>query len=408
MEIPLLCLCIALLVQASLCFNANYTNCTEPDFRELKSKYTNLTQSIYQKATGRLDELESCDKAQGREPTCTRDKVVFRKEYGNLTKQERRDYVKAVLCLQALPARTPRNVSSGVRSRYDDFVVTHIQQTLTIHFTGNFMPWHRWFVYSYEKALRDECGYRGYQPYWDWPKYASAPQDSPIFDGSPTSLGGNGKSIEHDGIVLVDLNGNPALELPPGVGGGYVETGPFANMSVNLGPVGGINGTAPGPEGGLGYNPRRLKRDVGPAINLRYANYSTVLTLLSKPDISTYRALSEGGFAGVEIGPHGGGHFTIGGDPGSDMFTSPGDPAFWVHHTQMDRMWSLWQELDPDTRHSESEMNGGQYGHVTWNNEPASRKASFEDPIELGWAGGATTVGEVMNTLGGEFCYVYV
>lgn len=36
---------------------------------------------------------------------------------GDLTKQERRDYVKAVLCLQGLPARTPRNVSSGVRSR---------------------------------------------------------------------------------------------------------------------------------------------------------------------------------------------------------------------------------------------------------------------------------------------------
>ena len=68
------------------------------------------------------------------------------------------------------------------------------------------------------------------------------------------------------------------LALPAGVGGGYVQTGPFANMTVNLGPVSGINGTIPGPEGGLGYNPRRLKRDVGPAINMRYANYSTVLS----------------------------------------------------------------------------------------------------------------------------------
>lgn len=49
-------------------------------------------------------------------------------------------------------------------AQYDDFIVTHIQQTLSIHFTGNFMPWHRWFTYSYEKALRDECGYKGYQP----------------------------------------------------------------------------------------------------------------------------------------------------------------------------------------------------------------------------------------------------
>ena len=52
-------------------------------------------------------------------------------------------------------------------------------------------------------------------------------------------------------------------------------------MTVNLGPVGGLNGTAPGPNGGLGYNPRRMKRDVGPAMTQRYANYSTVLSELS-------------------------------------------------------------------------------------------------------------------------------
>jgi hypothetical protein len=48
--------------------------------------------------------------------------------------------------------------------KFDDFIVTHIQQTLEIHFSGIFMPWHRWFVHTYEKALRDECGYKGYQP----------------------------------------------------------------------------------------------------------------------------------------------------------------------------------------------------------------------------------------------------
>lgn len=48
--------------------------------------------------------------------------------------------------------------------KFDDFVVTHIQQTLDIHYSGIFPPWHRWFVYQYEKALREECGYKGYQP----------------------------------------------------------------------------------------------------------------------------------------------------------------------------------------------------------------------------------------------------
>ena len=140
----------------------------------------------------------------------------------------------------------------------------------------------------------------------------------------------------HDGPVLVAPDGLSTLPIPAGVGGGFVKTGPFANMSVNLGPVGGLNGTAPGPDGGLGYNPRGLKRDVGPAVNMRYANYSTVLSelllenspwirrlplptiltylvsdLLSKPNISEYRALSEGAPYTIEIGPHGGGHYVI-------------------------------------------------------------------------------------------------
>jgi len=118
----------------------------------------------------------------------------------------------------------------------------------------------------------------GYDQYWDWPRYASAPQESPLFNGDPYSLGGNGEYIPHDGPVITPpagIGGGP-IQLPPGVGGGYVVTGPFANMTVNLGPVGGVLGTDPGPDGGLGYNPRRLKRDLGPAMNERYANYTTI------------------------------------------------------------------------------------------------------------------------------------
>ena len=72
--------------------------------------------------------------------------------------------------------------------------------------------------------------------------------------------------------------GGGNISLPAGVGGGFVTTGPFADMTINLGPVGGLEGTAPGPDGGLGYNPRGLKRDLGPAMNMRYANYTTVLS----------------------------------------------------------------------------------------------------------------------------------
>lgn len=107
-----------------------------------------------------------------------------------------------------------------------------------------------------------------------------APQDSPIFNGDPYSLGGNGQYIPHNGTVITPPEGVSGgdIQLPAGVGGGYVVTGPFANMTINLGPFGGTFGTEPGPDGGLGYNPRGLKRDVGPSINERYCNYTTVLS----------------------------------------------------------------------------------------------------------------------------------
>jgi tyrosinase len=43
---------------------------------------------------------------------------------------ERRIYIKAVICLQALPSCTPSYLAPGAKTRYDDLVATHINQTL--------------------------------------------------------------------------------------------------------------------------------------------------------------------------------------------------------------------------------------------------------------------------------------
>jgi tyrosinase len=37
--------------------------------------------------------------------------------------------------------------------------------TLSVHFSGIFLAWHRNFVWLWEQALRNECNYAGYQPY---------------------------------------------------------------------------------------------------------------------------------------------------------------------------------------------------------------------------------------------------
>lgn len=47
----------------------------------------------------------------------------------------------------------------------------------------------------------------------------------------------------------------------------------------------------------------------------------------------------------LERRPHNSGHRWIGGDMAS--MASPNDPAFWLHHAQIDRIWSMWQANNP-------------------------------------------------------------
>lgn len=81
-----------------------------------------------------------------------------------LSKSQRKDYIRAVQCLQSKPAKTPSSEVPGAKTRFDDFVALHIQQTMEIHYTGNFLSWHRLYTWLYEEALRNECGYTGTQP----------------------------------------------------------------------------------------------------------------------------------------------------------------------------------------------------------------------------------------------------
>ena len=77
---------------------------------------------------------------------------------------QKRSYINAVLCLTTKKAKSG---IPGTINRFDDHHAVHVSQSDSIHFVGHFLLWHRYFVDTYEKALR-ECGYTGGQPYWDY------------------------------------------------------------------------------------------------------------------------------------------------------------------------------------------------------------------------------------------------
>lgn len=112
------------------------------------------------------------------------------------------------------------------------------------------------------------------------------------------------------------------------------------------------------------------------------------------------------GYPGTnDIGIHGGGHYTIGGDPGRDLFTSPGDPVFYLHHGMIDRVWWIWQTLDVQKRTGAEGISGT----GTFMNQPPSPNTTLDTTIDLGYAAGSPIkMRDLMSTTAGPFCYIYL
>jgi tyrosinase len=178
------------------------------------------------------------------------------------------------------------------------------------------------------------------------------------------------------------------------------------SITVNLGPIdnSALDITTPTSEF-LGPNPRCLRRVISKYVSSRWSTHAEVLDLLTNPAYSTitpFQNRFQGDFASGYLGIHAAGHFTIGGDPGADLFASPGEPAFWVHHAQVDRVWWLWQMMDP----SRIRTIGGT---ITINNSPPSRNGTLEDEIEMGAIDPEiVTIGDLVSTTDGPFCYIYL
>ncbi|KAK2775464.1 hypothetical protein FQN52_003526 [Onygenales sp. PD_12] len=343
-----------------------------------------------------LELRRAYDAEVGGERTCTLENAAVRREWSTLSADERKDYINAVLCLQSKDPIWPQSEVPGVRSRFDDYVALHILQTPTVHGTANFLGWHRYYMWAYEQALRDECGYTGYQPYWNWGKYADDPLTNPMFDGSDTSLSGNGEATEHGDVQIA-----PGVVVPSGTGGGCVTEGPFKNMSVNLGPMAPVMPDIQPNGDGLSYNPRCLRRDISPIISSAFTKVSDIVELITTKDtILDFQTFMQGDAFAGSLGVHGGGHYTISGDPAGDFYVSPGDPAFYFHHSQIDRVWWIWQNFDPAYRLHNVEGGTSMFG-------PSSRNGTVDDPTDLGYLGDPIPLGELLSTTDGIFCYIY-
>ncbi|KAF2635261.1 Di-copper centre-containing protein, partial [Massarina eburnea CBS 473.64] len=258
----------------------------------------------------------------------------------------RRDYIRAVRCLADRPALTDKNIAPSAVNRLDDFTYIHINQTNIIHNDGYLLPWHRIFLWQFEKALRDECGYKSWLPYWDNPRFSEYPTASKVWDGSDTSFGGNGIYLENDHgpykmIIPGLVQANFTLPKPAGTGGGCITDGPFKDMTISLGPVA-LEVIDPKNRFGLLPNPRCLSRNFDPASSKGSLTWANATTIISSPTIASFRN-------NVELYWHKNSHIFIGKE-GADPFSPTNDPVFYLLHAQIDRLYAIWQGQDLENR----------------------------------------------------------
>ena len=106
--------------------------------------------------------------------------------------------------------------------------------------------------------------------YWDWnldvPPYGIC-QDSPIWNDMH-GVGGNSPFVDPD------PDPNP---VPGRTGGGCIQSGPFKDLIVNLGPL-----------NSLAYNPRCLTRDFSPYFAERYSGANNTQFCMSHEDYGSF------------------------------------------------------------------------------------------------------------------------
>lgn len=249
----------------------------------------------------------------------------IRKNIGKMTPAEKAAYVNAILALKAdtTSSRPAAANAAGARNRYDVYVWIHSMVMNGAHKGAAFTPWHREFLRQFELDLQLVSGNpRMTIPYWDCVKDRTSSDSGYPFTAN--FMGGMGTGSDN-----------------------RVTTGAFAasaGWALNV-----ISGQATGARRDnttylrrkTGQNPNQLPEtpDLNMALTRTVYDATPFVEGGNRPSSSTiassFRKI-------LEYSLHNGPHEWIGGN--MMPHTSPNDPIFYLHHSNMDRIWAIWQQ----------------------------------------------------------------
>ncbi|KAL4916761.1 transmembrane amino acid transporter protein-domain-containing protein [Aspergillus aurantiobrunneus] len=189
---------------------------------------------------------------------------------------------------------------------WDELHHLHVWLGNYVHYTGHFLPWHRYLVRTHEVLLQTLCGYTGAQPYWDeLGDYESGPlHESAIFD-PVFGFGGDGAGDAR-----------------------CIQDGPFRDTTLRM-------------------RARTVNADYCLSRNFSQSNF----VWANRSNIEKCFVLDQytDAWACYNMYPHSAGHAAVGGVM-FDAVESNGDPIFYLHHAYLDRLWWQWQQADWPSR----------------------------------------------------------
>ncbi|KAI7541534.1 hypothetical protein KC331_g5502, partial [Hortaea werneckii] len=84
-----------------------------------------------------------------------------------------------------------------------------------------------------------------------------------------------------------------------------------------------------------------------------------------------------------------------------DFHSSPSDPVFFIHHSMIDHIYTVWQNLAWDEREDAID------GTSTLLNSPPTADMQLSDVLSFGLVAEDKTFGDLMDTMSGPYCYRY-
>lgn len=294
--------------------------------------------------------------------------LVVRRDAKTLSAAEKKAFTDAVLAIKAKPSPWTPELSV-----YDQFVVWHREafecDLMAAHMGPAFFPWHRAFLRLFEQQLQ-EIDPNVSLPYWDW----TADQEIDSYLWQDDLMGGDGDPDRNYAVTTGPFR-QEAWEITV-----FDQTDdekfPFLIRNMGVGELAPDLPTADQVETALEmptYDAAPWNEQADSSVSFRnfIEGWRDCGPSVCSIDGSTDYPNCPGSHdmhnrvhlwvSGEMIFAHEGGHEEVYGPFGTMAWnSSPNDPVFFLHHANVDRIWSLWMQRHGRTYEPES---GAMHGH---------------------------------------------